>query len=61
MRVQLAGINWSTQSSPPVAPSATASNRDIVNLDRIGGFVTKGLSRESMAGMRLTMIEPPPA
>ncbi|WP_433963867.1 dihydroorotate dehydrogenase [Tunturiibacter gelidiferens] len=51
MRVTVAGVEF---SSPVIAASGTfgygVEFEDIVSLDRIGGFVTKGLSRESMAG-----------
>lgn len=51
MRVQLAGIEL---VNPVIAASGTFGYgiefEDIVSLDRIGGFVTKGLSREPMAG-----------
>src|SRR5271163_4444494 len=51
MRVTVAGVEF---SSPVIAASGTFGYgiefEDIVSLDRIGGFVTKGLSREPMAG-----------
>jgi len=51
MRVNVAGVEF---SSPVIAASGTFGYGiefdDIVSLDRIGGFVTKGLSREPMAG-----------
>ena len=51
MRVSLAGIPLQT---PVLGASGTfgygVEFEDIVRLDRIGGFVTKGLSREPMAG-----------
>jgi dihydroorotate dehydrogenase (NAD+) catalytic subunit len=51
MRVQLAGIEL---VNPVIAASGTFGYgiefEDIVSLNRIGGFVTKGLSREPMAG-----------
>jgi len=51
MRVRLAGIEL---VNPVIAASGTFGYgiefEDIVSLDRIGGFVTKGLSREPMAG-----------
>ena len=51
MHVTFAGIEL---SNPIIAASGTFGYgiefEDIVSLDRIGGFVTKGLSRESMAG-----------
>jgi dihydroorotate dehydrogenase (NAD+) catalytic subunit len=51
MHVTFAGIEL---SNPVIAASGTFGYgiefEDIVSLDRIGGLVTKGLSRESMAG-----------
>ena len=51
MRVQLCGVEL---ASPVLAASGTfgygVEFEEIVSLDRIGGFVTKGLSREPMAG-----------
>jgi dihydroorotate dehydrogenase (NAD+) catalytic subunit len=51
MRVTVAGVEF---SSPVIAASGTfgygVEFEDIISLDRIGGFVTKGLSREPMAG-----------
>jgi dihydroorotate dehydrogenase (NAD+) catalytic subunit len=51
MRVTVAGIDF---RSPVIAASGTfgygVEFEDIVSLNRIGGFVTKGLSREPMAG-----------
>lgn len=51
MRVRFAGLEL---SNPIVAASGTfgygVEFEDIVSLDRIGGFVTKGISREPMAG-----------
>jgi len=51
MRVQFAGIEL---ANPVLAASGTFAYgvefEEIVALDRIGGFVTKGLSREPMAG-----------
>ena len=51
MRVEIAGIEF---PNPVLAASGTFAYgiefEDIVNLDRIGGFVTKGISREPMAG-----------
>ena len=51
MRVTVAGVEF---SSPVIAASGTFGYgiefEEIVSLDRIGGFVTKGLSREPMAG-----------
>jgi dihydroorotate dehydrogenase (NAD+) catalytic subunit len=51
MRVTIAGVEF---SSPIIAASGTfgygVEFEDIISLDRIGGFVTKGLSREPMAG-----------
>jgi dihydroorotate dehydrogenase (NAD+) catalytic subunit len=51
MRVTVAGVEL---SSPIIAASGTfgygVEFEDIITMDRIGGFVTKGLSREPMAG-----------
>src|SRR5260370_7687349 len=51
MRVNIAGVEL---NSPVIAASGTFGYgiefEEIVSLDRIGGFVTKGLSREPMAG-----------
>jgi len=51
MRVNLCGVEL---ASPVLAASGTfgygVEFEEIVSLDRIGGFVTKGLSREPMAG-----------
>jgi dihydroorotate dehydrogenase (NAD+) catalytic subunit len=51
MRVTIAGVEF---SSPVIAASGTfgygVEFEDIISLDRIGGFVTKGLSRAPMAG-----------
>jgi dihydroorotate dehydrogenase (NAD+) catalytic subunit len=51
MRVSLAGVEL---SSPVIAASGTfgygVEFEDIVSLERIGAFVTKGLSREPMQG-----------
>lgn len=51
MRVQFAGIEL---TNPVLAASGTFGYgiefEEIVSLERIGGFVTKGLSREPMAG-----------
>lgn len=51
MRVTVAGVEF---CSPIIAASGTfgygVEFEDIVSLDRIGGFVTKGLSREPMTG-----------
>lgn len=51
MRVQFAGIEL---KNPVLAASGTFAYgvefEDIVSLEKIGGFVTKGLSREPMAG-----------
>jgi dihydroorotate dehydrogenase (NAD+) catalytic subunit len=51
MRVNIAGVEL---ASPVIAASGTfgygVEFEDIVSLDRIGAFVTKGLSREPMAG-----------
>jgi len=51
MRVNIAGVEF---SSPVIGASGTFGYgiefEDIIAMDRIGGFVTKGLSREPMAG-----------
>src|SRR5882757_1575045 len=51
MRVTVAGVEL---RSPVIAASGTFGYgiefEDIVSIDRIGAFVTKGLSREPMAG-----------
>jgi dihydroorotate dehydrogenase (NAD+) catalytic subunit len=51
MRVMVAGVEF---RSPVIAASGTfgygVEFEEIVSLDKIGGFVTKGLSREPMAG-----------
>jgi dihydroorotate dehydrogenase (NAD+) catalytic subunit len=51
MRVQFCGLNL---RNPILAASGTFGYGiefdDILNLNRIGGFITKGLSREPMAG-----------
>jgi dihydroorotate dehydrogenase (NAD+) catalytic subunit len=51
MRVTVAGVEF---ASPVIGASGTfgygVEFEDIISLDRIGGFVTKGLSREPMAG-----------
>lgn len=51
MRVSIAGVNL---RSPVIAASGTFGYGlefdDVLSLDRIGAFVTKGLSREPMAG-----------
>jgi len=51
MRVNIAGVEF---ASPVIAASGTfgygVEFEEIVSLKRIGGFVTKGLSREPMAG-----------
>jgi dihydroorotate dehydrogenase (NAD+) catalytic subunit len=51
MRVTVAGVEF---SSPVIAASGTfgygVEFEEIISFDRIGGFVTKGLSREPMAG-----------
>ena len=51
MRVTVAGVEF---RSPVIAASGTfgygVEFEDIVSLDKIGGFVTKGLSREPMIG-----------
>lgn len=51
MRVQFAGIQL---ENPVIAASGTfgygVEFEDIVSIEKIGGFVTKGISREPMAG-----------
>src|SRR6185437_6803306 len=51
MRVSIAGVEM---SSPVIAASGTfgygVEFEEIVSLEKIGAFVTKGLSREPMAG-----------
>ncbi|HEX3374389.1 MAG TPA: dihydroorotate dehydrogenase [Edaphobacter sp.] len=51
MRVTVAGVEF---RSPVIAASGTfgygVEFEEVVSLDRIGGFVTKGLSREPMKG-----------
>src|SRR5439155_8986764 len=55
LRVEIAGIRL---KNPIIAASGTfgygVEFEDVVHLDRLGGFVVKGLSREPMAG------NPPP-
>ena len=62
MRVTVAGVEF---SSPVIAASGTfgygVEFDDIVSLDRIGGLVTKGLSREPMAGNPAPRIIETPA
>ncbi len=57
MKVRFAGIEL---RNPVIAASGTFAYgiefEDIVSLDRIGGFVTKGLSREPMAGNQTPRI-----
>jgi len=57
MHVQLCGIEL---RNPVIAASGTFGYgiefEDVLSLDRIGGFVTKGLSREPMAGNRAPRI-----
>src|ERR1700728_5082211 len=51
MRIQFAGIEL---ANPVIAASGTfgygVEFEEIVDLEKIGGFVTKGISREPMAG-----------
>ncbi len=51
MRVQIAGIDF---PNPVLAASGTFAYgiefEDVVDLDRIGGFVTKGISRDPLPG-----------
>ncbi len=62
MRVNLAGVEL---RSPVIAASGTFGYgiefEEIVSLDRIGAFVTKGLSREPMAGNASPRIIETPA
>ena len=63
MRVNVAGVELRT---PVIAASGTfgygVEFEEICRLDRIGAFVTKGLSREPMAGNpRPASSKPPPA
>lgn len=57
MRVQFAGIHL---QNPVLAASGTfgygVEFEDIVSLEKIGGFVTKGISREPMAGNQAPRI-----
>jgi dihydroorotate dehydrogenase (NAD+) catalytic subunit len=57
MKVRFVGIEL---RNPVIAASGTFAYgiefEDIVSLDRIGGFVTKGLSREPMAGNQAPRI-----
>jgi dihydroorotate dehydrogenase (NAD+) catalytic subunit len=57
MKIRFAGIEL---RNPVIAASGTFAYgiefEDIVSLDRIGGFVTKGLSREPMAGNQAPRI-----
>src|SRR5260370_28751468 len=62
MRVNIAGVEL---CSPVIAASGTFGYgiefEDIVSIDRIGAFVTKGLSREPMAGNPTPRIIETPA
>src|SRR5271168_2994294 len=62
MRVTLAGVEL---ASPVIAASGTfgygVEFEEIVSLDRIGAFVSKGLSREPMAGNASPRIIETPA
>ena len=62
MRVNVAGVEL---RSPVIAASGTfgygVEFEEIVSLDRIGAFVTKGLSREPMAGNASPRIIETPA
>ncbi len=62
MKVRFAGVEL---RNPVIAASGTFAYgiefEDIVSLDRIGGFVTKGLSREPMAGNQAPRIIETPA
>jgi dihydroorotate dehydrogenase (NAD+) catalytic subunit len=62
MRVTIAGVEF---RSPVIGASGTFGYgiefEDIISLDRIGGFVTKGLSREPMPGNPTPRIIETPA
>jgi dihydroorotate dehydrogenase (NAD+) catalytic subunit len=62
MRVTIAGVEF---RSPVIGASGTFGYgiefEDIISLDRIGGFVTKGLSREPMPGNATPRIIETPA
>ncbi len=62
MRVTIAGVEF---RSPVIGASGTFGYgiefEDIISLDRIGGFVTKGLSREPMTGNPTPRIIETPA
>src|SRR5580658_1878322 len=62
MRVTVAGVEL---ASPVIAASGTfgygVEFEEILSLDRIGAFVTKGLSREPMAGNATPRIVETPA
>ena len=62
MRVNIAGVEL---ASPVIAASGTfgygVEFEDIISLNRIGAFVTKGLSREPMAGNLAPRIIETPA
>ncbi len=62
MRVNVAGVEL---RSPVIAASGTfgygVEFEDIISIDRIGAFVTKGLSREPMAGNPTPRIIETPA
>src|ERR1700738_2856099 len=62
MRVTVAGVEL---ASPVIAASGTfgygVEFEEIISLDRIGAFVTKGLSREPMAGNPTPRIIETPA
>src|SRR5215468_8343110 len=62
MRVNIAGVEL---ASPVIAASGTfgygVEFEDIVSFDHIGAFVTKGLSREHMAGNAAPRIIETPA
>src|ERR1700680_300867 len=62
MRVNVAGVEL---ASPVIAASGTfgygVEFEEIISLDRIGAFVTKGLSREPMAGNPTPRIIETPA
>ena len=62
LSVSFAGITF---KNPVIAAAGTFGYgiefEDIVTLEKLGGFVTKGLSREPMVGTRRRVcLKPPP-
>jgi len=61
MRIQFAGIEL---ANPVIAASGTfgygVEFEEIVDLEKIGGLVTKGISREPMAGNTTPGSSKPP-